>query len=561
MPSTYVSEAKILVKPVSLESNQPGNVTAPNMETEQQVAKSLVVAQLAAKSLNLSLTSDQIQQLLLKNLRVTSTANTEILDITYTARSPSLASSRAGAFADAYLQFRRDQVVNDLTSAQGSLQQRIDALGSQLTQVNTLLARTRDPDRVATLRAQANSLIQGIGFLQSNIGSLATPEQLAVGAVVEQATLPLHASSNHIRDILLALVVGLALGIGVAFLRDRLDDRLRNRGEVEGTIHAPVLGILPFGPLRAAIGSSVGARRQGLVSDAFRALRTGLLFAAARADAKTFIVTSPLPEDGKTTTVANLGVSLAQAGKRVILISADLRRPRLHKVFGCENNFGLTNVLAGESAPFDGLIMLPDLVLLPSGPSPTNAIDLLDSDAMKRLLATFRATVDFVLIDTGPILGAADAMALAPLVDAVLVVANAKQTTRSAAQRARKQLELVNARVLGTVLYDPADEADESYYYNYEPYSFVGTEHSGNGNSNESPASGRRVEPPQQPSDTETRPQTERDEPPRQAAPVRETHRAPSPPAGQKIDLRPEHPATTAEFDRRGAVDHPREGV
>ena len=186
LPSTYFSEAKILVKPVSLESNQPGNVTAPNMETEQQVAKSLVVAQLAAKSLNLSLTPDQIQQLLLKNLRVTSTANTEILDITYTAKSPSLARSRAGAFSDAYLQFRRDQVVNDLTSAQGSLQERIDALGSQLTQVNTLLAHTRDPDRVATLRAQANSLIQGIGFLQGNIGSLLTPEQLAVGAVTEQ---------------------------------------------------------------------------------------------------------------------------------------------------------------------------------------------------------------------------------------------------------------------------------------------------------------------------------------------------------------------------------------
>jgi capsular exopolysaccharide synthesis family protein len=303
-----------------------------------------------------------------------------------------------------------------------------------------------------------------------------------------------------------------------------------------------------------------------MVPDAFRALRTGLLFAAARADAKTFIVTSPLAEEGKTTTVASLGLSLAQAGKRVILISADLRRPRLHKLFGCENNFGLTNILAGEREPFDGLIILPGIVLLPSGPSPANVIDLLDSDAMKKLLATFRANVDFVLIDTGPVLSAPDAMVLAPLVDAVLVVANAQQTTRSAAQRARKQLELVNARVIGTVLYDPADQAEENYYDDY--YSFSSPEPSGNGKPHGNSASAPRVEPEQRPPATNAPPQPERHETARQAPWARETPPASSPAAPSsssaapsEIDLRRTQPATQAEVQNRTAVEHPREGV
>jgi capsular exopolysaccharide synthesis family protein len=556
----YVSEAKILVKRVSLASDPRGNVTPLNMDTEQQVAKSLAVAQLAAASLKLSLTPDQAKQRLLKNLKVTSSANTEILNLSFTARSPSLAQKGVAAFADAYLQFRRDQVVTDLTSAQASLQERIDALGSQLTKVNAQLAHNLNPDSAATLRAQANQLIDQIGFLQGSMGSLLTPEQLAVGAIVEPAIPPIHPASSHVRNIILAFVVGLALGVGVAFLRDHLDDRLRNRGEVEGAIQAPVLGVLPFGPVRAAIGSSIAvSREQGMVPDAFRALRTGFLFAATRADAKTFIVTSPLAEEGKTTTVASLGVSLTQAGKTVILISADLRRPRLHKLFGCENNFGLTNILAGEREPFDGLIILPDVVLLPSGPSPANVIDLLDSEAMKKLLATFRANVDFVLIDTGPVLSAPDAMALAPLVDAVLVVVNAQQTTRSAAQRARKQLELVNARVIGTVLYDPADKAEEDYYDYY--YSFSSAEPSGNGKSHGNSASAPRVEPEQRPPATNARPQPERHETPRQAPRGLETPLASTPAAPLEIDLRQTQPATTAEVQKRTAVEHPREGV
>ena len=473
MPAKYESDAKVLVKPITLVSGQPNNQIAPNMNTEQQIATSLAVATIAADSLHLKLTPQQITNTFLKKLKVSTNADTEILNFAYTARTATLAQSRAAAFADAYLQFRRNQVVDDLTNAQISFQQRIDALNAQLASTNRQLSDTRDPGAQDRLRTVSNQLIDEIGFLQGQTGLLVTPTELGVGAIVEPATLPIRPVTSHVRDLALAVLVGLVLGVGIAFLRDRLDDRLRSRNEVESVMHAPVVGVLPFVPRRGTAGLTVASSREhGVVPDAFRALRTGLMFTASRMSGKTFVVTSPVPEDGKTTTVANLGLSLAQAGKKVILISADLRRPRLHQLFGCTNDIGLTSVLAGERMPWEALVALQtrNLLLLPSGPSPSNVIDLLDSEAMRKLLAEFRVSVDYVLIDTGPVLGAADAMALAPLVDGVLVVMNAQQTTRSAANRTRKQLELVNARVMGTVLYDASEAGGYGYYYyDYEP--------------------------------------------------------------------------------------------
>jgi capsular exopolysaccharide synthesis family protein len=535
----YVSESKVLVTPVSLLSNQPGQQIAPDMDTEREVAASLAVGQLAAESLNVSLTPNQIQQGLLKRIKVSSAANTQILTFSYTAGSPAVAQQGAAAFANAYLEFRRDQVVNNLTASQTSLQARIDSLAAQLKQVNTEIARTNDPNKIASLQGQSHTLVDELGFLEANRGSLVSTEQLSVGAVVEQATLPIHQATSRVRNLILAVLVGLSLGIGISFLRDRLDDRLRNRGEVEAAIHAPVLGVLPFAPTYAAFGRSIGAARtHGIVPDAFRALRTGLLFSAGRADAKTFLITSPLPEDGKTTTVANLGYSLALAGKRVILISADMRRPRLHKLFASTNDFGLTNVLAGERAPFDGLVVSPELLLLPSGPSPSNVIDLLDSERMKQLLATYRKNVDVVLIDSGPVIGGPDAMTLAPLVDAVLLVMNAKQTTRSAAQRARKQLELVNARVIGTVLYDPADEAHDNYYYYSDPYSAPNGEQPGNGHSRTAHLAG------QAPAVPSSHPRDEIDLSPPPPAPTNEVDFSPPPSSPtNEVDFSPASPS------------------
>jgi capsular exopolysaccharide synthesis family protein len=187
------------------------------------------------------------------------------------------------------------------------------------------------------------------------------------------------------------------------------------------------------------------------------------------------MVTSPHAGEGKTVTTANLGVALAQAGKRVILISADLRKPRLHHFFGLDNHTGLTNVLSGGVSPWQAVknTRVENLQVMPSGPVPENPAEMLGSDAMGRLLSVPTDMADYVLVDAAPVLAVADAATLAPLTDAVLFVADAQRTHRGSVEQARRQLEQVNAHIIGAVLnnFDPSKAGAYSYYrysYRYE---------------------------------------------------------------------------------------------
>ncbi len=192
------------------------------------------------------------------------------------------------------------------------------------------------------------------------------------------------------------------------------------------------------------------------------------------------MVTSPHAGEGKSVTTANLGVALAQAGKRVILISADLRKPRLHQFFRLANHTGLTNVLSGEVSPWQAVrnTLVENLQVMPSGPVPENPAEMLGSNAMGDLLSVPSEMADYVLVDAAPVLAVADAATLAPLVDAVLFVVDAQRTHRGAVEQARRQLEQVNAKIIGAVLnnFDPSKAGAYSYYrysYRYEEPALV----------------------------------------------------------------------------------------
>ncbi|MGH2657975.1 MAG: CpsD/CapB family tyrosine-protein kinase [Actinomycetota bacterium] len=268
--------------------------------------------------------------------------------------------------------------------------------------------------------------------------------------------------------------MGLALGVGLAFLRERLDDRLRGRGDLEARAGAPVLAVVPH-------ASSWKKRKEARLvtvteprsapSEAYRTLRTSLLFTASQKGVRKVVITSSQDEEGKTTTVANLGMVLAQAGKRVVLVDADLRKPRLHRFFGVENRVGLTNVLAEEVQPPEAVVQsgVPNLVLLPCGPVPGNPAELLSSDAMGAMLQHLGKIADFVVVDSAPVLAAADASILATYADAVLMVADADRATRGSVAHARVQLDQVNANVVGAVLnnFDLSKARAYPYYYQY----------------------------------------------------------------------------------------------
>jgi capsular exopolysaccharide synthesis family protein len=211
-------------------------------------------------------------------------------------------------------------------------------------------------------------------------------------------------------------------------------------------------------------------RPQSQMAESYRALRTSLLLSNLGSPPKVIIVTSALPQEGKTTTSINTAVVLAQKGVRVLLIDADLRRPSIHKTLGMGPHSGLSNVLTGSTTLEQAISrtsILPNLFVLPAGTPPPNPAELLASSNMRDVLNQLREQYDHIVIDTPPSLSVTDAVVLSPRADAVVLVIRSGQTTKQALRRSRDILTQVNAKVVG-VLLNAVDLSSPDYYYYYE---------------------------------------------------------------------------------------------
>jgi polysaccharide biosynthesis transport protein len=246
------------------------------------------------------------------------------------------------------------------------------------------------------------------------------------------------------------------------------------------------LGMIPLGsksaregahPKRLVIASSkeavelvTQARPQSQMAESYRALRTSLLLSNLGAPPKVIMVTSALPQEGKSTTSINCAVVLAQKGVRVLLIDADLRRPSIHKTLGMGPRSGLSNVLTGSTTLEQAITrstILPNLQILPAGTPPPNPAELLASTNMRDVLNQLREQFDHIVVDTPPSLSVTDAVVLSPRADAVVLVIRSGQTTKQSLRRARNILGQVNAKVIG-VLLNAVDLSSPDYYYYYE---------------------------------------------------------------------------------------------
>lgn len=291
---------------------------------------------------------------------------------------------------------------------------------------------------------------------------------------------------NVPRNLLFAAILGLASGVGLAFLIEGLDNTVRTTEQAQIISGVPSLGMIPLGsksaregsnPKRLVIASSKEAvelvtqvRPQSQMAESYRALRTSLLLSNLGAPPKVIVVTSALPQEGKTTTSINTAVVLAQKGVRVLLIDADLRRPSIHKTLGMGPHSGLSNVLTG-SATLEHAIsrtsILPNLFVLAAGTPPPNPAELLASSNMRDVLNQLREQYDHIVIDTPPSLSVTDAVVLSPRADAVVLVIRSGKTTKQALRRSRDILMQVNAKVVG-VLLNAVDLSSPDYYYYYE---------------------------------------------------------------------------------------------
>lgn len=387
---------------------------------------------------------------------------------------------------------------NDLQSASGDY---LKGIESRLASYNQTIENLRlQAEKYPPLESEQARLMADVKTAQTTYDNLLAQYQLARIAesadgatvrVVDVAPLPGFAiAPNRQRAFLMAALIGLALGVGIAIGLDRMDDSVKSPDELPNRFQLSVLGQIPAirmnekheaanVPLSRLV-SHVDPR--SVVAEAYRSLRTNIAFARAQSRARTLVLTSPGPADGKSTTVANLAITFAQQGQRTLLIDGDLRRAVLDKTFSVPRKPGLTEVIIGASA-LDAAVhatTVENLFVMGSGQLPPNPSELLGSGRMREVLIEARDNFDVVLFDSPPLLAVTDAAVLSTMVDGVILVVRVGSTSREAVRRAAAHLRAVHSHVLGAVLND-IDVTRGGYYGGYGYYYYAYQSHDGNG--------------------------------------------------------------------------------
>ncbi len=475
----YASTASILIKP-----SNSSNVLNPNaaaiagdptreLQTEIQVINSQPVK-----------TAVQSQLGSTPKVVVVAHGQANVIDITAHSTDPPSAAAIANTFAGSFIKYRQTQDLNAALAAESQLQVRIDDLQRQMDRLNVQI-KAADPKSLAqvnaTLGPQVDNLLQQQGTFKQQLSQIQVQAALGSGGaeLESPATIPdSPVSPRPARDLILAILAGLMLGVGAAFALEYFDDSIKSREDLDRAVAGtPNVGLIPHVPGWKDRTEPVVVTLTDPTSpaaEAYRSLRTSIQFAALDRPLRTILVTSPSAGEGKSTLLSNLGVALAQVGQRVIITCCDLRRPRLHEFFGLDNSVGFTSVVLGELPAFAALQRVkgqPNIRILASGPLPANPSELLSTERAVEVLAALTGEADIVLIDSPPILPVTDAAVLTRMVDGTLLVVTAGSTTRKQVTQALQVLAQVDAPLIGTVLNDFSAEA--SYGYVYRPYHTV----------------------------------------------------------------------------------------
>lgn len=421
------------------------------------------------------------EQLIPYELTITPVRDTQVLQISVESIDAQLTADLANMLAQVFMEENRERQTARFQDALARLQKQIDALEQDIGEYRVRLDSVSDSAERSELESQITRLQDSLSRLTTAYQSIQLAELQAADlvSIIEPARYP----EGPIRprkamNALLAAVVGSMVAVGGVFLQEYLDTSVKSANEAERLVEAPVLGRIWH---EAEMDKLNGSGEHGVIinhplslgAEAYRLLRTNLQFTSVDEPLKAILVTSPSPGEGKSTVALNLALALEATGKRVILIDADMRRPKLCKYAQVEREPGLSETLASPEMDWQRYLqplpMQPEIQLLPPGHSPPNPTELLGSRRMEELLAHFREREDvIVIVDSPPVLVAADATILSAKVDGVLLVVEVGSTARQAIAYTVEQVRRSGARLLGTVLNKvPMDGRGSYYHYGY----------------------------------------------------------------------------------------------
>jgi non-specific protein-tyrosine kinase len=476
----YQAQARLMLQQtpsVFGSSGAAAVIAATSVSTEIQVIESEPVRQAVAKKVGSA-----------PPVSATAVGDTTVIQVAADSTSPARAAAITNAYVDSYIDFKRQQTLDSMGAIGQQLQQKVNDLQKEIddlaNQIEALPPCTPTNSAACDQRNSLQKDRDGKIALQTpfkqRLDQLQVDQSVGSGGgaqLVARATPPVSPiRPRPIRNALLGLGAGLIFGIALAFVFEQLDDSIKTKDDFERVIHdIPVLGIIPVanGPKRGEPYVVAMASPTSPAAEAYRTLRTSIQFAGVNRPLRTLQVTSPSASEGKTTTAANLAVTLARAGKRVTLVSCDLRRPRANLFFGMRNNVGFTSVLLGEASLRSATKQVPGedrLSILGSGPLPPNPSELLSAPRAGEIFTELTTQADIVIVDCPPVLPVTDAALLSSKVDATLIVVTVGSTTRKQLSRTLEILRQVKAPIIGAVLNGVStdNEYGPDYYYRYE---------------------------------------------------------------------------------------------